>query len=303
MARSPSQAAARGKGQTNSRKARAARRNKSAGPAGVGREIFVTTLGCVGILLGVAFIAGAVAFWYGSQMILGILNEVAEKDFTAQYQRISKYEAFFDGLSDEGYDVIREEPKIDTKPESSAKFYLWRVQPAGTGEFCVYRWRYDLKSDEVEPSTNPALLLDIEMGYIRRDDARDYAFYEPGDELAQAIAQENLGVLELQTLSTVWQSDSLPEGPVMAPIVSVDEAAERESQFMGERYPREPQGEEAEGSRDAVEIGGDGGESGESDEESGSGDGAGSGDGGGDGSGEGSGQSGGEGGATEVGGG
>jgi hypothetical protein len=287
-----SQAATRGKSRTAARKARATRRNKSQQNYSVGREIVVTTFGCIGILFGVVFIGAAIAFWYGSQMMLGILNEVAEKDFTNQYERISKYEAFFDGLVDAGYDVIREEPKIDTKPDSSAKFYLWRVQPAGTSEFCIYRWRYDLQSDAVEPSTNPALLLDIEMGYIKRDDAGKYSFYDAGDELAQAIAEENLGMLQLRAYGSVWESDTPPEGPVMAPMVSVDEAEGRESQFMNDLYPKDPDAEEVEGSQDAVDVGG-----GDASDPAAEGDGSAADGSGGDSS-EGSGQSGSE--ATDV---
>lgn len=257
---SGSHAAARGKSRTAARKARATQRNRTK-KWSAGREIFVTSMGCVGIVFGVLFIAASVGFWYGSQMILGILHEVGEKDFTAQYERINKYEVFFDGLSDAGYDVIREEPKIDTKPDSSAKFYLWRVQPAGTSEFCIYRWRYDLQSDKVEPKTNPALLLDIQMGYVKRDDAKNYGFYDPSDELAEAIAEDNLGLVQLQALGSGWESDTLPEGPVMAPAVPVEEAEGREARA---RHPEGEgtQGSEAGGSQDAVAVGDDGGGSG-----------------------------------------
>ncbi len=142
------------------------------------------TLGAFGIIGGIVFFFLCVAYVIGAYWVVGILAEISQKDYTPANQRIAAYEKFFRKAEKGGLDTEKSPPYI----KEGAKYFLWTVAIPNQSERLVYRWKHDLQTNKVEPLTSPATYLDIELKYVKPDEARSYP-YEPGDPIALQIAQ------------------------------------------------------------------------------------------------------------------
>jgi len=135
------------------------------------------------VIGGVILLALSVAYIVAALYISAVLAEIQHKDFSQANIRLRKYEAFFENLKKQGFDVDESRPYI----KDGAKNFLWAVTVPGIGRRLIYRWRHDLESNKVEPLTSSATYLDIQLGYISPEDAKNYP-YEPGDEIARRLA-------------------------------------------------------------------------------------------------------------------
>ena len=224
----------------------------------LGREIFTVSLGCLGVLAGLVVFVACVGFWYGSRMIVDVLHEIGEHDFTGPMERINHYEVFFESLTEQGYEVAMQKPSIDL----GVTTYFWKVQPQGSEEFRVFRWIHDLEANEVLPQTNAALLLDLELGYVTEEKAREHDFIDPkerydtDDLLAQAIVQKSeFSLLPPTELESGWIRETPPEGPVGAPLLTPDEARQRQVTTEEEKEGDEAAGEGGVSEATEVETG------------------------------------------------
>ena len=140
--------------------------------------------GIAGVISGTVFFILCVVFIVGSYYMVGILTEIAQKDYTPANERISNYERFFDKARQHRLEVARSTPYI----KEGVKYFLWTISIPGRADKLVYRWKHDLETNRVEPLTSPATYVDIEMGYIRSGSAGLYP-YDPHDNTALQIAK------------------------------------------------------------------------------------------------------------------
>lgn len=154
--------------------ARSSRLRSSRNPYSV--ELAQVIGGAILLVLSVLYIIFAL-------YISAILAEIQHKDFSLANIRLRKYEAFFEKLQRQGFEVDESSPYI----KEGKKNFLWVVTVPDSGKRLIYRWRHDLESNEVEPLTSHATYLDIQLGYINPKDAMNYP-YEPGDEVARRVA-------------------------------------------------------------------------------------------------------------------
>jgi hypothetical protein len=180
----------------------------------------------LGILLGVLVIIMSLGFFIGSFVMVSVLNEIGVRSFDAPMERIGSYEVFFNQAAAEGFQVTAEEPKID----QGVTYYLWQVKPRGLDDICSFQWEHNLENNEVTPRNNAALLLDIKLQYVTEHEAgTKYDFYNPEDQLARAVVEE-----EFELLMTPngdghgWadrQQANLP--PLAPPLLTPEEAKRR----------------------------------------------------------------------------
>ncbi|MCH7472213.1 hypothetical protein IIA79_04600 [bacterium] len=213
----------------------------------------MTALGCLGILAGLLVIAASAGFWWAGNLMIGVLEEIGQRDFSAPMQRISHYEGFFESLGEADYKVDHGKPKI----LEGVTTYFWAVEPKGTGERRVFCWSHDLEANVVEPQTNPALLLDMELNYTGQQEARRYGFYEPKDKVAHSIVRNDFSLLSPTELSWQGSEEQVPQGPVSAPLLNPEEAARRKANMEREQeeLEEEPEDEgEQQSENDATEV-------------------------------------------------
>jgi len=140
--------------------------------------------GIVGVATGAVFFALCVVFIVGAYYMVGILAEIAQKDYTPANERISDYEQFFDKARQHRLEVAKSTPYI----KEGVKYFLWTISIPGRADKLVYRWKHDLETNRVEPLTSPATYVDIEMGYVRQKSAGLHP-YDPNDTVALQIAK------------------------------------------------------------------------------------------------------------------
>lgn len=194
------------------------RRSRSRLPGGATLwEILGVVLGIIVIVLGISYVIGA---YY----LTGVLGEIAQKDFTPANQRLSSYEDFFTRLERQGLEVAKSPPYI----REGVKYFLWTVTVPDERVRLIYRWKHDLETNRVSPLTSPSTYLDMELGYIRRQEVGLYP-YESGDELAMKLAKGTYR----PTRRTVEES-----------------AAEQPEEQASQEQPQDSSGEQ-----DAIEVG------------------------------------------------
>ena len=195
----------------------------------LGREIVYICFGCLGSILGIVFFLGSIGFLLGSRYLENVINDIGASNFTEQMERIDHYSNFFEALRENGYKVVREDPDIDR----GMIYYLWQAKPPGSDESRVFRWRHDLEANAVEPLNNPALLLDVKLGYLSSSDAEQWNFedpgqhYDPGDNLVQAMVNNDFSMINPADLIDPEAPAQLPQGPVSAPLISPHEGNQR----------------------------------------------------------------------------
>jgi hypothetical protein len=199
-------------------------------PWSAGKRISYLIFGCLGTILGIGFFLGSVGFLIGSRYMQGIINEIGSTSFTKQMERLDHYGSFFDALSAGGSKVQREDSEVG----QGEIYYLWQVTAPGSDEARVFRWRHDLAANTVVPLNNPALLLDLKLGYIKEQEAQSWQFddpgqkYDPADMLTQAMVKNDFSLINPADLA---DPDGVvvppPDGPVGAPLISPEEASHR----------------------------------------------------------------------------
>ena len=197
----------------------------------LGKEIAYIIFGCLGSILCIIIFLSGAGFLAGSRYLESIINDIGATNFTKQMERIDHYDSFFDALRTSGYKVLRENPEID----QGVIYYLWQATPPGSDESRVFRWQHDLASKAVKPLNNPALLLDIKLGYVTEQEASQWSFkdpgqvYDPGDALVQAMVNNDFSLINPADLADKNDADNvLPEGPVGAPVLSPSAATHRQ---------------------------------------------------------------------------
>jgi hypothetical protein len=212
-----------------------------------GKEIRYVLWSCVGTFLGGFFFLGCLGFLVGSHYLVGVIQEIGAEGFTEQMDRIDHYESFFDALRMNGYKVLREDPEID----QGVIYYLWQVTPPGSDESRVFRWRHDLATSAVAPLNNPALLLDVKLGYVTGVEAGGWKFndpgqkFDPGDALVQAMVNNDFSMINPTMLANSDGSAPVPpSGPVGDPLINPDKASGRGG---GSASDEDKEGAEGEG--------------------------------------------------------
>jgi hypothetical protein len=173
------------------------------------KKTLAETMGALGVIGGVIFFFLCVTYVVGAYWIVGILAEISQKDYTPANQRIAAYEKFFRGLEKKGMEIEKSTPYI----KEGAKYFLWTVTIPSQSDRLIYRWEHDLETNKVSPLTSPATYLDIELGYVKSEDASDYP-YEPGDPIALQMAQGEYEPLE--TYAMPEQPDLTLQAPAGA---------------------------------------------------------------------------------------
>jgi hypothetical protein len=216
-------------------------------------ELARICVGLLGILFGLVLIMACAGMAYLGFIGINVLRDIAKRDYSTALERIDRYTARFDGMESGGYRIQRSEPKI-LNGETS---YLWVVTPAGSDDRIVYRWKHYLKTNNVEPMTNAALLLDVSFGFISPTDATAFAFYNPQDKLAQALAQRDFSQISPDQIAERWTASELPMGPVLAPLMSPEQARSRSMKGLPEEEVAAEDQAAAEGAApgEATEVG------------------------------------------------
>ena len=155
------------------------------------KKTLAEKLSTFGVIGGVVFFFLCVIYVIGAYWIVGILAEISQKDYTPANQRLAAYEKFFHGLEKKSIAVEKSPPYI----KEGAKYFLWTVTIPSQSERLIYRWEHDLETNKVSPLTSPATYLDIELGYVKPDEASNYP-YEPGDPIALQMAKGDYEPLE-----------------------------------------------------------------------------------------------------------
>jgi len=250
------------KGTRKSTSSSSKRRGASSGGFSLGREIWLTSCGVLGILIGLVFFALCAGFWYGSGEIVKIIAEINERDFTVMSNREKSYEVFFGERDNEGYRVSKED-KIIYGGEVS---YMWRVQPPGSSEIREFGWKHDLELNTVSQTTNGALLLDLKLGVITEEYARTLdmsersgskEIFNPDDNIAAGIVNGNLDQIAQGSLRSGWDDGLQTGNGVLPPLMSLSQANDRKTKQLEEMKPDEefPDEEEnVEQSEDVVDI-------------------------------------------------
>ena len=195
------------------------------------REVFSVMLGCLGIVFGLGVIGLCFAGWYACGLATNVLKEIGERDFSACRDRIATYQAYLDSLNGENYTVTQGKTNIILGKES----FTWVVQPRGSNELRRFQWVHDYELNQVYPRTNPALCLDVELGYVDAAQAGGIELaanehYDPGDIITMAMVQNNFSMIQAQHMADGegWDPALLAESTVGAPRLSPAEAAARE---------------------------------------------------------------------------
>lgn len=188
------------------------------------------------ILVQAAVVLGGIGFWLGSMLLVDVLNEIRQRDFTASTSRIASYDEFFDGLRKAGCKVVKDEPRIIREGEST---YLWTVEPKGRDDLCRFQWRHSFDENEVVPQTNAALLLDLRQGYV---DAQQVAaskelsnIYDPNDQIALGLINANPNAKPPVVAQAPAQPP--PEEGVGPPLITPEEAKNRVSHGKPKEVP------------------------------------------------------------------
>ncbi len=155
------------------------------------KKTLAEALSAFGVIGGVVFFFLCVVYVVVAYWVVGILAGISQKDYTPANQRVAAYEKFFHGLEKKGLDVKKSPPYI----KDGAKYFLWTVTVPKSSDRLIYRWEHDLESNRVSPLTSPATYLDIELKYVKPDEASNYP-YEPGDPIAMQMAKGEYEPLE-----------------------------------------------------------------------------------------------------------
>lgn len=140
--------------------------------------------GPFGVILGVVFLLLCIGYVIGAYLLVGILAEISQKDYTPANERIASYERFFQTAEQHHLKVDRSPAYI----KEGVKYFLWTITVSGRADKLVYRWQHNLQTNRVEPLTSPATYVDTELGYISMSDASLYP-YIAGDLIALRIAK------------------------------------------------------------------------------------------------------------------
>jgi hypothetical protein len=200
------------------------------------------------IVIEIVVIVFGVAFWVGSMMVVGVLNEIRQRDFSAPLERVAKYEEFFGERRKQGFNVVEDKPRID---EGVTK-YLWTVEPPGRAGMFRFEWAHDLEANAVTPRTNAALLLDLELGYVNATEARSYTFFNPSDPVVPEVLEHGTARPPGGPLA-VSNGQVGPEQGVMPPLISPEEARGRAARA---KKTEEPAAEGETGTEAGAEGGG-----------------------------------------------
>lgn len=145
-------------------------------------ETGLTVFGnCLLILLEGLVVVLGLGFFLGSMLMVSVLKEIRQRDFSGPMARIKTYEEFFEGLRKSGCDVVKDNPRITT---AGITTYLWTVEPKGRDDLCRFQWQHVIEDNAIVPQTNGALLLDIRLGHITQEEAARISFYDPNDQIA-----------------------------------------------------------------------------------------------------------------------
>jgi len=201
------------------------------------------------VALGIVVIVLAIGYVIGACYLTGVLGEIAQKDFTPANQRLDSYEDFFIRLERQGIAVEKSPPYI----REGVKYFLWAVSLPDENRRLIYRWQHDLESNRVSPLTSPATYLDVELGYIRRQEVGLYP-YRSGDELALVLAKGTYRVQPSSTEETeaAAEEEAVPEEPSGAEEVATEEGKAAAEQPAASD---EGAGETGEEGGEAVDVG------------------------------------------------
>lgn len=133
---------------------------------------------------GVLLFVLCVGYVVAAYALVGILAEISQKDYGPANERLQTYEQFFHNAEAHGLKVRQSPPYI----KGGVKYFLWTISVPDRADKLVYRWQHNLQTNRVEPLTNPATHLDLELGYLTAEEARAYP-YEPGDTVARKVAK------------------------------------------------------------------------------------------------------------------
>jgi hypothetical protein len=188
-----------------------------------GLEILRIVFGSLNLLLALVVVIICLGISFVSYKMLDVLHDVSKRDFTEASQRFERYGLRFDAMAQAHCLVEQSQPKI----LHGITMYLWIVQPPGSDDRVIYRWKHDLNLNKVEPMTNPALLMDIALGYTKAADAASYSFYNPDDQLAQALAVGDFRQIGPEQLARRRKVGGVLPGPVMPPKITPEQARAR----------------------------------------------------------------------------
>lgn len=199
-------------------------------PLSPAQQWLLVLLTAIASLLGALLFLGCVGFLLGSILLGSVLDEISSRDFSGPIERIDHYEVFFSSVANAGYLVRKDNPKI----LEGVTTYLWTVQPKGNDELRVFEWQHDLNSPDQQqaltPKTSAAIYADIELGYLKPQDATQFSFYDPDDKLCLAIVNTDFSLFQTPEGASGWLAQSqVPSGPVLAPLLSPEDAKKRAS--------------------------------------------------------------------------
>jgi hypothetical protein len=190
------------------------------------------------ILVQAVVVLGGIGFWLGSMLLVDVLNEIRQRDFTASASRIASYDEFFDGLRKAGCKVVKDEPRIIREGEST---YLWTVEPKGRDDLCRFQWRHSFDENEVVPQTNAALLLDLRQGFIKPQEIAANkelsSIYDPNDQIALGLINANPNAKP--PAAALPPATQLPDEGVGAPLITPEAAKGRASHGKPKEAPPE----------------------------------------------------------------
>jgi len=253
-------------GRKSAKKAAVARRasrgpakSKAKGGYSLGREVLSVSMGCLGILFGLVVIGMCVGGWYACNLATSVLQEIGERDFSGPKEQINTYEMFLATLNEGDYTVRQGKTSITLGKES----FTWVVQPRGSNEMRRFQWVHDYELNKIFPRTNPALCLDIELGYISKADAAGIELaahegYDPNDVITMAMVENNFSLIQAQHMAggDGWDVSALPQSTVGAPRLSPTEAKGREGEFFTAlRAEEKEDSEEDDGSSPPPDLG------------------------------------------------
>ena len=227
---SQARAAKRGSSTAAKSKPRGQQRSKgSGGKPSVAREVVLSLLGCLWIIVGLGITGVSAGVWYGSRMAIEVLKEIGARDYSGPRELIARYENFFDALDPELYQVEQIQRSIDKGKVSIG----WVVMLKGSQERRRFQWEHDLQDRDVYPRTNPALCLDVKLGLIKAEDAESYSRlesqnekYNPDDPIVNAVILNDFSLVQADDLSSGWLIPE--ESPVGAPLISPGEGTDRQ---------------------------------------------------------------------------
>jgi hypothetical protein len=139
---------------------------------------------CLMILLQSIVVLLGIGFCLGSMLMVGVLKEIRQRDFSGPMARIKSYEDYIGGMRKAGCSVVKDNPRITT---AGITTYLWTVEPKGRDDLCRFQWQHVIQDNAIIPQTNGALLLDIRLGNITQAEAAKYSFYNPNDQIALGL--------------------------------------------------------------------------------------------------------------------